>query len=133
MSKFFKQKTFGFWLAFVAAAVFLISDIIFLATDIGDRTFSFVTFIFILLGIAAQIAYAFIDHKLADPLPLLSCVFYGVAIGQHWKLGLGTLSDVWNGVVFVGGNAVAALTFGIIFTVCTVAAVAACFMKQKKN
>lgn len=131
--KFVKDRTVGYWLALGAAIALLITDIIFIATDFGDRTFSLVTFLLILAGVAIEIVYVVLDMKVLDFLPVLSCVCYGVALGQHWNLGLATLSDVWNGVVFVGGNSTAALAFGIVFAVCTVAAIVSCFLKQKKE
>ena len=131
--RFVKGRTVGYWLALAAAVVFLVADIIFIATDSKDRTFSLLTFLFILVGVVLEIAYVVLDKRFLDFLPILSCACYGVALGKHWFLGLETLSDVWNGVVFVGGNAKAALIFGIIFAVCTLVAIVSCFMKQKKN
>lgn len=131
--KFVKDKTVAYWLALAAAAVMLITDIIFIATDLGDRTFSLVTFFLVLLGVIIEVVYAVFDISFLDFLPILSCACYGVAVGNHWNLGLATLSDVWNGVIFVGGNPQAALAFGIIFLIGTIAALVSCFMKQKKN
>lgn len=130
---FVKDRTVGYWLAVASAAAFLIADVAFIATDMGDRTFSLVTFFFILGGVAVEFAYAALGKKGPDFLPVVSCALYGVALGMHWNLGLATLSDVWNGVKFVGGNATAALAFGIVFAVCTAAATVSCFMDQKKN
>ncbi len=130
--KFVKDRTVGYWLAMGAALAFLIADIIFIAIDFGDVTFSLVTFLFILLGIIVEVAYVVLDRKILDFLPVVSCACYGVAIGKHWKLGLESLSDLWNGVHFIGGNYYVALGFGIVFTLATAAAIASCFMKQKK-
>lgn len=131
--KFVKNKTVGFWLGFGAALALLLTDIIFIAVDVKDRTFSAVTFALILVGAAVEIAYFFLDFKYLDFMPLVSCVCFGVALGAHWNLGLETLSDVWNGVNFVGGNAQAALGFGIVFVIGTVVAIVSCFMKQRKE
>lgn len=130
--RFVKDRTVGYWLALAASVIMLVADIIFIATDLGDRTFSYITFVFVLLGVAIEVVYVAFDKKYLDFLPIISCVCYGVAVGQHWKLGLATLSDLWNGVNFVGGNYNAAIAFGVIFVVCTVAAIVSCFMKQKK-
>ena len=111
--KFVKDRTVAYWLALAAAAVMLITDIIFIATDLGDRTFSLVTFFLVLLGVIIEVVYAVLDISFLDFLP--------------------TLSDVWNGVIFVGGNPQAALAFGIIFLIGTITALVSCFMKQKKN
>ncbi len=130
--KFVKDRTVGYWLALGTALAFLIADIIFIATDFGDVTFSLVTFLFILGGVVIEVVYVVLDMKILDFLPVVSCACYGVAIGQHWKLGLESLSDLWNGVNFIGGNYYIALAFGIVFTVFTIAAIVSCFMKQKK-
>lgn len=131
--KFVKDRTVAYWLALAAAAVMLLTDIIFIATDIGDRTFSLLTFFLVLLGVIIEVVYVALDIKLLDFLPILSCACYGIAVGNHWNLGLATLSDVWNGVVFVGGNPKAAIAFGVIFFVGMVATVVSCFMNYKKN
>lgn len=132
-AKFVKGRTIGYWLALGVAVVMLVADIVFLATDKGDRTFSFVTFLFILAGVAVEIVYVVADIRALDFLPAVSCICYGVALGQHWNLGLATLSDLWNGVTFVGGNYKAVLVFGIIFIIGTLISLVTCFMKQKKN
>lgn len=131
--KFVKGRTFGYWLALAVAVTMLVADFVFLATDKGDRTFSFVTFLFVLAGVAVELVYVVLDFNVLDFLPAVSCICYGVALGQHWKLGLATLSDIWNGVTFVGGNYKAVLIFGILFIVCTFLSLVSCFMKQKKN
>lgn len=133
IEKFVKNKTVGFWLGLGASLALLITDIIFVAVDVKDRTFSFVTFALILVGAAVETAYFFFDFKFLDFMPLVSCLCFGVAVGMHWNLGLATLSDVWNGVNFVGGDPKAALGFGIVFAICTIAMIVSCFMKQRKQ
>jgi hypothetical protein len=126
---FFKDKTVGFYLAFAAAAVALVADLIFVATDAADRTFSVITFLFILFGVACQALASIKDWFF---LPILPAACYGVALGMHLYLGLATLSDIWNGVNFIGGNPAAAVAFSAIFGLCTLAAAAACFLPQRK-
>lgn len=131
--RFVSGRTIGFYLALGAAVLFLISDIIFVAVDAGDRTFSYVTFALILVGAAIEIVSVFFDYKFLDFLPVVSCACYGVAFGMHLYLGLPTLSDRWNGVNFVGGNGDAVITFAILFGIGLVAALAACFMKRRRS
>lgn len=106
---------------------------IFFATDMVDRTFSFVTFAFVLSGAVIEIVYFFLRIKPLDFIPAISCVLYGVALGQHLKLGLETLSDVWNGVNFIGGNPYMAVSFAAIFGVGIIATAVSCFMPQNKK
>lgn len=130
--RFVSGRTIGFYLALGAAVLFLISDIIFVAVDAGDRTFSYVTFALILVGAAIEIVSVFFDYKFLDFLPVVSCACYGIAFGMHLYLGLPTLSDRWNGVNFVGGNGDAVITFAILFGIGLVAALVACFMKRRR-
>lgn len=131
--RFVSGRTAGFYIALGAAVLFIVSDIIFIAVDAGDRTFSYVTFALILAGAAIEIASAFFDYVFLDFLPVVSCICYGVAFGMHLYLGLPTLSDVWNGVNFVGGNAQAVITFAVLFGTGLLAALVACFMKRRRS
>lgn len=133
VQKYVKNKTVGFWLGLGAAVALLLTDILFIALDFGDNTFSIVTFALILVGAAIEIAYFFLDFKFLDFLPLAACLCFGVAIGQHWQLGLETLSDVWNGVNFIGGNYRMAVGFGIVFVLGTITAIVSCFLGQRKE
>lgn len=127
----FKNKSVGFYLTFSAAAAFVLLDIIFIACDGGDRTFSYLTFAMILVGAALSIAGLFLDFKFLDFMPLLGCACYGVAFAAHLKLALESLSDVWNGVNFVGGNATAGMTFAGLFLVLLCVSVVGCFLGVK--
>lgn len=133
MEKYVKNKTVGFWLGLGAACAMLVADILLIALDYGDITFSAITFSLIIVGAAIEIAYCFLDYKFLDFMPLLACACFGIALGAHWYLGLESLSDLWNGVNFIGGNQQAALGFGIVFAIGTVASIVSCFMNQKKN
>lgn len=130
--KRFAHKPVGFYIGLGAAAVMLIANIVFVATDVGDRTFSGLTLAMNLVGVAIWIAYVLLDLKLLDFMPIIGCACYGVALGQHLLLTLESLSDVWNGVNFVGGNAMLALGFAIVFAICMICSIAACFMRDRK-
>jgi len=127
--RFFKNRTVGFWIGLAAAFLMLIADIIFIITDYSDRTFSMVTFILILIGVAGEVLIIVKDFKFA---PLLPSICFGVAMSIHLYLGLPTLSDVMNGVNFIGGDPNAVIVFGAIFLIGTFFAIASCFMKQSK-
>ncbi|SCP98435.1 hypothetical protein [Anaerobium acetethylicum] len=127
--EFLKNRTIGFWIGFAASCLMLIADIIFYITDSADRTFSFVTFMFIMAGVACELLVIVKDFRFA---PVLPPVCFGVALSMHLYLGLPTLSDVANGVNFVGGNPTAVVVFGACFFVGTIAAIVSSFMEQSK-
>ena len=127
--RFFKNRTVGFWIGLAAAFLMLIADIIFIITDYSDRTFSMVTFILILIGVAGEVLIIVKDFKFA---PLLPSICFGVAMSIHFYVGLPTLSDVMNGVNFIGGDPNAVIMFGVVFLIGTFFAIASCFMKQSK-
>lgn len=133
LEKRFKGRGIGFYVGVAAAALMLIFDIIYIAADFGDRTFSVLAFVLILLGVAVEAAYVLLDIKLFDFLPFVSCALFGVAFGHISMLGLETLSDVWNGVNFIGGNPSMAITFIVLFAIGTVCAVVAAFMRENKQ
>lgn len=130
LEKRFKNRGAGFYLGFATSVLMLIFSIVYIAADSADRTFSVTVFVLVLLGALIGMAYALIDVKLLDFLPVVSCVFYGVAFGQHLFLGLETLSDVWNDVNFIGGSPALAITFIVLFAVGTVASLVAAFLKE---
>lgn len=127
--KAFCDRTVGFWIGLVASVLMLVGDVAFLITDGADRTFSFLTFGLILAGVVCQALVVLLDWKV---MPLLCAVCFGSALSYHLFLGLPTLSDVVNGVNYIGGNPTAVVVFGGVFAVGTLLALCASFMNQRK-
>lgn len=127
--KVFSNRTIGFWIGFAASVLMLAGDAAFIATDRADRTFSFLTFGLILAGVACQALVVVFDWKV---MPLLCAVCFGSALSYHLFLGLPTLSDVVNGVNYIGGNPAAVVVFGGIFAAGTLLTLCASFMNQRK-
>lgn len=126
----FKDRTIGFWIGFMAACFMLVADVAFIIYDYGDRTFSFITFSLIVLGVLGEGLVVLKNYSFA---PLIPSICFGVALSMHFYLGFPTLSDVVNGVNFIGGNPQAVLIFGIAFVLGTIATLISCFMKQTKS
>ncbi|MEK3669825.1 MULTISPECIES: hypothetical protein [unclassified Paenibacillus] len=126
----FKDRTSGFWIGFLAACLMLAANIAFIIFDYGDRTFSFVTFGLIIAGVLGELLVLVKTYSFA---PLLPSICFGVALSMHLYLGFPTLSDVINGVNFIGGNPQAVIIFGIAFAIGTVASLVSCFMKQSRS
>lgn len=127
--KAFCDRTIGFWIGLVASVLMLVGDVVFIIVDGDDRTFSFITFGLILAGVVCQALVVFFDWKV---MPLLCAVCFGTALSYHLFLGLPTLSDVVNGVNFIGGDPVAVVVFGGVFAVGTLLTLCASFMNQRK-
>lgn len=125
----FHNRTIGFWIGFVASLLMLVADVVFILTDGTDRTFSYITFGLILAGVVCQIFVVSCDWKV---MPLLCAVCFGSALSYHLFVGLPTISDVVNGVNFIGGNPTAVVVFGAIFAVGTLLTLCASFMNQRK-
>lgn len=133
MKEFLKNRSVGFFIGLAAAILMIFGDILFIALDMSDRTFSFVTFAFVLLGAVAEIASVFLPKKVSSAMPIVVCACYGVALGQHLILALETFSDIWNEVTFVGGNAVVTSVFLAVFAVGTIASIISAFLKGTEN
>lgn len=128
--KILKNKTTGFYIGLVAAVLAIISSLIFTITNSSDRTFSIITVIFMVLGALAQLFNIFFDYKFS---PIIPAILYSVGVSMHFNVGLETLSDVWNGVNYIGGNANAVIIYGILFMIVTIAAIVTSFMEQRKT
>ena len=125
-----KNRTIGFWLGVAAAVLFLMADIVFAITTYSDRVFSWITFGLIMAGIVFEVLNVLTGQKW---IPLMTAICFGTAFAFHLYIGLPTLSDIVNGVNFVGGNPTAVIVFGILFLIGVILSVAACFMEQKQE
>lgn len=130
MNMIYKNRTIGFWLGAVVALGMLIANIVYLIVDGSDKTFSFVTFGAILVGVAVEILHAFTSFGV---LRIVTAAAYGIGLSYHLLVGLPSISDKINGVNFIGGNASMAIIFSIVFAVGTIGAVVASFLKDSKS
>lgn len=129
--QFFKNRTLAYWVALGASAVMLIADIFYLALD-GDDTVTFSMFNF---GMILAGALCFVIPTVFD-FPSASVLTVGLAsfgAASLLAMSLESLSDIWNGVNFVGGNAVMAVVFAGIFLVCILTVAVTCFFPQTKS
>lgn len=129
MKRFFENRTVGFWIGLVGACLSIVSAILWLVLDGADRTFDMLGFILMLVGGLSFALVIFTKFEFAPILPAL-CMVVGFALAIN--VDLPSLSDVWNGVNFIGGNAVLGTTFSAIFLVCAILETVCCFMKESK-
>lgn len=111
-------------LLLAAAAAAIIGSILYIVLDGSDKTFHLLGFILALVG-AASTAIGFTKLKFA---PLVPAALYSAAFGLVLRLAMPSLSDVWNKVNFIGGNAAMGMTFSAVYLLCAALAVAACFL-----
>lgn len=126
----FKDRTIGYYLNLAAAALAIVSAILLVAIDSGDRTCSWAASALMLAGGFSFVAVMFIN---IDILPVIPGIFYVLGFALELTATLPSLSDVWNGVNFIGGNAFAGLAFTILFAVSVVLAIVANFMNHTKS
>ena len=107
------------------AVISAVSAVIFIVMDRSDRTFSPVTVLLLLLG-AVSWLLALVVKK--DLVPLVATVFLGAGLSVHLYQGLPTLSDIWNGVNFIGGNPIMVVVFGVVFGIVTILSVISLFL-----
>ena len=130
MKNVFSARTLGFYLGLIACLAALIGAVGMIATDLGDITFSWITIALMVAGIAFGCLNCFTDVSFA---PLFCALFLGCGFSWHLYKGLPTLSDIWNGVNFIGGNAQAVIVYGIFFAVACLLSIVSSFMAQRKN
>ena len=126
----FKNRTVGFYIGLAAAVIALIGAILFVAIDGDDRTFTATGFALMLAGAVVEAVVIFADLKI---VPLISTGLYIGGFALTINAALPSLSDVWNGVTFIGGNATLGVIFSATFLICAVAGIVACFMNERRK
>lgn len=126
----FKNRSLGFYLALGTACLALVSAVLYIALDFSDKTFTLFGFIFALIGALSFILLFFIRK---DYLTFVPTVLYSVAFAFVLRYTLPSLSDVWNGVNFIGGNAFLGLAFSIAFLLTALISIVTSFIGVNKN
>lgn len=124
----FKNRTIGFYIGLAAAVVALVGAVLYIATDASDRTFSAAAFALMLVGAAAEVLVILSNLRFA---PLVCAISYIVGFALTVNAALPSISDVWNGVHFIGGNATLGIVFSVTFFISAVAGIVACFMPER--
>lgn len=135
----FKNRTIGFWIWLIAGCLLLGAAIalmilyytgnVFFHPDDRDKVRMVWVFVFFFAGAALHVVSLFTDLKFA---PLCPIILYSLGIGMYLYLAMFPIADAVTGVAFFGGSLVATVTFVILFLIGAIAAVASCFMDQRK-
>lgn len=132
LEKYFKDRSVGFYIAMGVALLALIVDILYVALDHADtaRTFSWVGFALILVAFFSNALVIFTPFLF---VPIVPSLLYSVGFGVILKACLPSISDIWNGVNFIGGNGELGIVFSALFGVIAILGVVTCFLDMKKT
>lgn len=106
-----------------AAVIAVIGSVMYYILDGNDKTFTWLGVIFAAAG-AVSTVLCFTRFR---PASLISAALYSVSFGFVLRVAIPSLSDVWNKVNFIGGNALLGCIFSGVYLICAVLAVIACF------
>lgn len=120
-----KKLNIGKLTAMAAGILALVGSILYISLDGGDRTFHMAGFLLALLGVACTAVPVLTRLKFA---PILPTACYCIAFGLVLRVAIPSLSDVWNHVNFIGGNAVLGMVFTGVYLLCAVLGCVSCFL-----
>lgn len=130
MKKMFQDRGPGLYLSLIAGAAALLGAILYLVLDGGDKTFTPIGFGLALAGAASTALVVFTRLKFA---PFIPSALYAAAFGVVLRVAVPSLSDVWNKVDFIGGNAAMGMGFAGAFLLCAVLGAASCFTGDERE
>lgn len=127
----FKQKrTIVYYLGIAIALFAIISGLFYYFYDYGDKTFADEAVVLSVLGgVLYLVLVTFLPFKF---VPMIPAILYSVAFGFALQATLPPLSDVWNGVNFIGGFAFMGLFYTIRFFLCALLSIISCFFDYFK-
>lgn len=126
----FKKRTVGFYFTLGAAIIALVGAILYVICDASDISYSSLGFTMMLVGAITVLFTVFTDFSFA---PVIPSIFYSAGFALTLDGALPSLSDVWNGVNFIGGNGILATIFAGVFLIADLFAIVGCFMNQRKK
>lgn len=122
-----KNRSIGFYLLLGAGTFSIVSAILYLVLDGGDmgKTFSYLPFILMLCGAVAVVPMIFFKWKF---LPLIPTAFWIGGFAYTLRITVPSVSDLWNHVNFIGGNAYLGMVFTGLFLISTILGIVSIFL-----
>lgn len=130
VKKYFSDRKSGFYLAFGAGVLAILSSIIYLIVYMAtkgqeiDRVFSVLNMLLMLIGGIGAVVLEYFRFKFGRILPVIC---YSVALSRHIVEAAYPLADALTGVKFLGGSLPLAIVFSVLFAISAIAAVVASF------
>lgn len=130
MSKLFQNRTLKDYLEFAALLILLVADILYILLDAGDKTYSMTAFFLVLAGTC--LGLMLLALRINDFM-IVPALMLAAAAGIQTYISLPTISDIWNHVVYIGGNQTNAVLFLALFIGGTLALTIAGFFPEKER
>ena len=92
-TKYIADKTIIYLIGLVFAFIALISSILYIAIDGGDKSYSTTSFVLMLVGSILFIPTIFLKY---DVLSIIPGLLFAFGFGEALRATLPPLSDVWN-------------------------------------
>lgn len=124
-----KKWNLGRILLLTAAIIAIAGSTAYYLLDGNDKTFTWLGVALALAG-AVSTVLCYSRFRLA---PFVSVALYAASFGLVLRVAVPSLSDVWNKVNFIGGNAAMGMTFSCVYLFCAILAVCACFTGTDKT
>ncbi len=123
----FKDRGSSFYFGCVVTLCAWAAAVAYLVTDLGDITFSWIAFALLAVGGGCIFAASLLKKGWLLLVGSLGC---SAALGEMLRVGLPSVSDLWNGVTFIGGNGKLALVFIAVLAVVAVLSCILCFLPK---
>lgn len=128
-----KQREKGLYLSLATSVIGLVGLVLYIILDSSDlgRTFSPIVCVLIGLAVLAEVYVLLCGFSHAE---FIVTLLYIVGLGFLLRATIGPLSDVWNGVNFIGGNAWMGVAFSGVFFLCSILSIISNYLGVgKKN
>ena len=130
LKEYLKDKNLWFYIETAAALLALVTSIYYVVQSNADNCFNIAVFLLLLAGIAAVTVGCFLDFEF---IKLIAGAAWGTALGIIIHDMMPTLSDVWNGINFIGGNLTAYVTYTVLIGVTALIGIVCGFFGHRKT
>lgn len=121
----FKNRKASFYMEIIAVLLGVGGSVYYAIQSNIDNAFNVFYLILMLCGAAATLANVLLKAEFLLPVAGILC---GTAFGIIVHDMLPTMSDVWNGVLFIGGNLTAYIIYTAIAFAVAVLIIVSCFL-----
>lgn len=130
-----KKKTIAYYIGLVASVIALVSLIMFFVYASKNNSTSISFIIFVIVGIAVQLAMFFFDGLPCDLMAIVIPVCYMVGLTEELHTGVGNIVDSIQGIVMFGKAELASTNYllAVLLGIATILAIVQVFMKKNKE
>ena len=129
MLHIFRGRKASFFVELAAAVIALAGIVYYAVQSNADDCFDLLYMVLMCCGVIAVAAHALLRFEFLLPA---AGVLFGGGLGVMVYDMLPTMSDVWNGVHFIGGNLTAYIVYTAVSFVVVAAVICCCFIGTEK-